>query len=96
MKPVAAQHSAYIVFGFAGVALLVTMTFGIILLRRRQSARGQGFIEVKVKCRGLVRISHRLAFHCFQVDACTPEEKHVAGMQVNGYENPTYRFFESA
>ncbi len=24
----------------------------------------------------------------------TPEEKHVASMQINGYENPTYKFFE--
>lgn len=24
----------------------------------------------------------------------TPEEKHVATMQMNGYENPTYKFFE--
>ncbi|KAL3081295.1 hypothetical protein niasHT_039772 [Heterodera trifolii] len=29
-----------------------------------------------------------------EVDVCTPEERHVAGMQVNGYENPTYSFFE--
>jgi hypothetical protein len=28
-----------------------------------------------------------------EVDVCTPEERHVAGMQVNGYENPTYSFF---
>ncbi|CAG0894862.1 unnamed protein product [Cyprideis torosa] len=26
--------------------------------------------------------------------ASTPEERHVAKMQINGYENPTYRFFE--
>lgn len=32
---------------------------------------------------------------CFQVDVYTPEERHVAGMQVNGYENPTYSFFDS-
>jgi len=24
----------------------------------------------------------------------TPEERHVANMQINGYENPTYKFFE--
>lgn len=30
-----------------------------------------------------------------EVDVCTPEERHVAGMQVNGYENPTYSFFDS-
>ncbi|CAO4385410.1 unnamed protein product [Caenorhabditis nigoni] len=30
-----------------------------------------------------------------EVDVYTPEERHVAGMQVNGYENPTYSFFDS-
>lgn len=30
-----------------------------------------------------------------QVDgAVTPEERHLAKMQQNGYENPTYKFFE--
>ena len=27
--------------------------------------------------------------------AITPEERHVASMQINGYENPTFRFFET-
>ena len=26
----------------------------------------------------------------------TPEEKDVTNMQVNGYENPTYKYFEEA
>lgn len=31
----------------------------------------------------------------FQVDAAvTPEERHLSKMQQNGYENPTYKFFE--
>uniref|UniRef100_A0A7E4UQT4 A4_EXTRA domain-containing protein n=1 Tax=Panagrellus redivivus TaxID=6233 RepID=A0A7E4UQT4_PANRE len=30
-----------------------------------------------------------------EVDVCTPEERHVAGMQVTGYENPTYSFFDA-
>lgn len=36
------------------------------------------------------------SFHlCWQVDAAvTPEERHLAKMQQNGYENPTYKFFE--
>ena len=30
-----------------------------------------------------------------QVDpAASPEERHVANMQMNGYENPTYMYFE--
>lgn len=31
-----------------------------------------------------------------QVDqSISPEERHVAHMQINGYENPTYKFFET-
>ncbi|XP_013402379.1 amyloid-like protein 2, partial [Lingula anatina] len=29
-----------------------------------------------------------------EIDQQTPEERHVAAMQMNGYENPTYRYFE--
>jgi hypothetical protein len=25
----------------------------------------------------------------------SPEERHVASMQMNGYENPTYKYFEA-
>lgn len=40
-------------------------------------------------------IRKRHARHGFiEVDVYTPEERHVAGMQVNGYENPTYSFFD--
>lgn len=27
--------------------------------------------------------------------AASPEERHVANMQINGYENPTYKYFET-
>ncbi|CAF1151760.1 unnamed protein product [Rotaria sordida] len=30
-----------------------------------------------------------------EVDLCTPEEKALYALQMNGYENPTYKFFES-
>ena len=34
-------------------------------------------------------------FFSWQVDAAvTPEERHLSKMQQNGYENPTYKFFE--
>ena len=26
----------------------------------------------------------------------SPEERHVANMQMNGYENPTYKYFEQS
>ena len=25
----------------------------------------------------------------------SPEERHVANMQINGYENPTFKYFET-
>ena len=28
--------------------------------------------------------------------AASPEEKHMANMQINGYENPTYKYFEAS
>lgn len=35
------------------------------------------------------------SFFSQKVDAAvTPEERHLSKMQQNGYENPTYKFFE--
>uniref|UniRef100_A0A0K0E4K2 A4_EXTRA domain-containing protein n=1 Tax=Strongyloides stercoralis TaxID=6248 RepID=A0A0K0E4K2_STRER len=31
-----------------------------------------------------------------EVDVCTPEERHVNNMQVNGYENPTYTYYDAS
>jgi amyloid beta A4 protein len=28
--------------------------------------------------------------------AASPEERHIAEMQINGYENPTYKYFEES
>lgn len=69
------SHGGYAMIATAGVVLLVAAVIGIALIRRRYSARGQGFVEV---------------------EACTPEERHVSVMQVNGYENPTYTYFEKS
>lgn len=33
-------------------------------------------------------------YHFAEVESCTPEEKALHTLQMNGYENPTYRFFE--
>ncbi|CAI4225387.1 unnamed protein product [Auanema sp. JU1783] len=45
---------------------------------------------------GLTILKRRNARHGFvEVDVYTSEERHLAGMQVNGYENPTYSFFDS-
>lgn len=47
----------------------------------------------------LTFLAYNNFFFCFkgfiEVDqAATPEERHVANMQINGYENPTYKYFE--
>jgi len=72
------SRSVYVTLAFAGVALMVAMLIGVVVLKKR-SARfpsHQGFIEVDT--------------------AASPEEKHVANMQINGYENPTYKYFEAS
>ncbi|CAL4082430.1 unnamed protein product, partial [Meganyctiphanes norvegica] len=70
------SRGVYFTLAFAGVALMIAMVVGIVVLRRRNSTnpQNQGFMEVD--------------------QAITPEERHVANMQVNGYENPTYKYFE--
>lgn len=46
----------------------------------------------------IVNLKRRSSRHSgfVEVDVCTPEERHIAGMQVNGYENPTYSYFDGA
>merc|ERR1719400_112223 len=72
------SRSVYVTLAFAGVALMVAMLIGVVVLRKRSSRfpSHQGFIEVDT--------------------AASPEEKHVANMQINGYENPTYKYFEAS
>jgi amyloid beta A4 protein len=28
--------------------------------------------------------------------SASPEDRHIANMQINGYENPTYKYFEES
>jgi len=72
------SRSVYVTLAFAGVALMVAMLIGVVVMRKRSSRfpSHQGFIEVDT--------------------AASPEEKHVANMQINGYENPTYKYFEAS
>ncbi|XP_063977486.1 amyloid-beta-like protein isoform X2 [Diachasmimorpha longicaudata] len=52
-----------------------------------------GMVGVAVFKRRNARSPHSQGF--IEVDqAATPEERHVANMQINGYENPTYKYFE--
>ncbi|XP_030037141.1 amyloid-beta-like protein isoform X2 [Manduca sexta] len=62
-----------------GAALAAAACVALAVARRRDRApHAQGFVQVEQT--GVV--------------APTPEERHVANMQINGYENPTYKYFE--
>lgn len=63
----------------AGIAVFVILVAGIVVLRRKNAGRAQ-------QNHGFVEIDQA---------AVSPEERHVANMQMNGYENPTYKYFES-
>merc|ERR1719400_2872577 len=72
------NKNMYVTVSFAGVALMVALLIGVVVMRRRNNRypHHQGFIEVDT--------------------AASPEEKHMANMQINGYENPTYKYFEAS
>lgn len=74
------NKSVYFTMAFAGIAVFGAMVTGLVVLRRR-NPRNQGFLAVGESV--------------VDLGVSTPEEKHVVNMQVNGYENPTYRFFET-
>ncbi|XP_063364830.1 amyloid-beta-like protein isoform X1 [Cydia amplana] len=61
-----------------GAALAAAAAVALAVARRRDRQAPQGFVQVEQT--GAV--------------APTPEERHVANMQINGYENPTYKYFE--
>uniref|UniRef100_A0A1I7XNP2 E2 domain-containing protein n=1 Tax=Heterorhabditis bacteriophora TaxID=37862 RepID=A0A1I7XNP2_HETBA len=62
-----------------GIVVLISLSVLVITIIRRRRVH-HGFIELII------------SNIFYQVDVYTPEERHVAGMQVNGYENPTYSF----
>ncbi|XP_055908783.1 amyloid-beta-like protein isoform X3 [Eupeodes corollae] len=73
-------RNVYFTLSFAGIALMAAVFVGVAVAKWRtsRSPHAQGFIEVDQTAALPV----------------TPEEKHVANMQINGYENPTYKYFE--
>ncbi|KAL5275804.1 APLP2 family protein [Megaselia abdita] len=74
------SRNVYFTLSFAGVGLMAAVFVGVAVAKWRtaRSPHAQGFIEVD-QAAGV---------------PVTPEEKHVVNMQVNGYENPTYKYFE--
>ncbi|XP_053949462.1 amyloid-beta-like protein [Anastrepha ludens] len=75
-------RNVYFTLSFAGVALLAAIFVGVAVAKWRtsRSPHAQGFIEV----------DQNASTH----HPVVPEEKIVANMQINGYENPTYKYFE--
>jgi len=73
-------RNVYFTVAFAGVALMAAVFVGVAVAKYRasRSPHAQGFVEVDQTVAVPV----------------TPEERHVANMQINGYENPTYKYFE--
>jgi len=77
------NKSIYLVMSFGGIIIFVSMVIGLIILRKRGAAtRNYDFLAVNPP-------------HLLSEKTTTPEEKHVHNMQVNGYENPTYKYFET-
>jgi hypothetical protein len=78
-KAVKSLYNGYM-FGVAvaAIAVFVILVTGIVVLRRK-NARAMNAAN-----HGFVEVDQ----------AASPEERHVANMQMNGYENPTYKYFE--
>ena len=73
---------------FGGVAIMIAMVVGVVLVRQRGSRYAQQQLVSK--------IGGRTRDGFIEVDAATPEERHMAAMQITGYENPTYKYFEAS
>ncbi|XP_043661432.1 amyloid-beta-like protein isoform X2 [Drosophila teissieri] len=79
-------RNVYFTLSFAGIALMAAVFVGVAVAKWRtsRSPHAQGFIEVdQVGCQN-VTTHHPIV----------REEKIVPNMQINGYENPTYKYFE--
>ena len=61
------------------IVVFVVIVVGAVALRRRSQRSGSATGP------GFVEVDQA---------GVSPEERHVANMQMNGYENPTYKFFE--
>ncbi|ESO02402.1 hypothetical protein HELRODRAFT_161669 [Helobdella robusta] len=64
------------------LTVAIVIVVGVLIMRRR----GNGFYSNNGRMEG-----ERAENDALNV---SPEEQHVASMQVNGYENPTYKYFE--
>ena len=68
-----------------GVLFVLCLIFGILIIsfiikQRRKYQYGENYQKNYVFS---------------EVNSCSAEDKALHALQINGYENPTYRFFES-
>lgn len=68
-----------------GILFILCLTFAILILRF--------IIKQRQKSRYGNKYEKNYVFK--EIDSMTPEEKALHALQMNGYENPTYKFFES-
>lgn len=73
------------------ITVCVVIIAGVVVMRRRGSARRRSS-SAAGGAAGIPTGPGRL-----QLDpTASSEERHVATMQMTGYENPTYKYFEAA
>jgi len=86
------SSSVYVTLGFAGIAMVAAMLVGVVVLKRRNGRHPHHqLVSVQTTRTGLLSKEGFV-----EVDqTASPEERHVANMQMNGYENPTYKYFEA-
>jgi hypothetical protein len=64
-----------------GCLLILCIIFGILIFRFIKQNRSY-------------KNKYEKKYVFTEIDSYTPEEKALHALQMNGYENPTYKFFE--
>jgi len=82
LKSFEQNKHAYITFSIAGIAIILATISGIVLYRNNSSAShlSQGFVALQQERQTNQQLNN--------------EQQHVEALQINGYENPTYKYFE--
>lgn len=80
-RPVRHYLVTYLPYGI-GCLFLVCVFVGLLIFRFIRNNRAYGN-------------QYEKNYVFTEVDCCTPDEKALHALQMNGYENPTYKYFES-
>ena len=68
-----------------GSLLILCIIFGVLIFR----------LLIQQRRKAHYRNEYEKNYVFTEVDCSTPEDKALQAFQSNGYENPTYKFFES-